>query len=211
MNSFHPPGYDEALKLNGKNELQKAISIECIDSQYLEKKWNISKRIDNSEGKRKKLESDLKKRREFLTMEYTDSLYPTFWATDLKQPSLYEIGSRQLRKFDLLEEKYHSKKEDKLKVVDDPYEHIQSKLSAYLKDFKKNKTDPHNPKRAYTAIGIYKRGSSSFANVHKPLVRGTIQPVKRNPPPLKMTKNLNQLMREDLRLNKGNLIYLQIL
>lgn len=203
VNSFHPRGYDEVLKINGKDEpMKKAISIECLDAQYLEKKWNNSKRIDESEEKRKKLESDLKQRREFLTMEYTDSLYPSFWARDLKQPSLFEIGSRQLRKFDALEEKYHAKKEEKLKIAQDPYEHIQSKLSTYLSEFKKNNVQHNNPKRAYTAIGVYKRGSSSFAHVNKPLVKGSDQS-KSNVPPLRMNNSLNKLMREDLRLNKG--------
>ena len=190
VGQFHPKGCDEYSKLNSSNQLKKAISIEIFDEDYIDKKWNVSARIKKKEEKKRLNDMDLLERRKFLCDEYTDSLYATFNATDLKQPSLFEMGSKHLKKFINENDSAQTINETKKIGPRNPYDHIESRLTTYLTGFKKRNVKI-NDKTQSNLDRIFPKSSADLARKNG------------NANTLKLSLNLNKVMREDLRQNKG--------
>ncbi len=209
---FHPKGYDEVLKL--RQECQKATSVECLDRSYLDKKFKVTERLKKRSRVEEQNEMTIAERRRFLTDEYTDSLYPAFLARDLKQPSLFDFGSRQLKKFNQQNENFYAKKNQVVAEKTKPYEHIDSKLRSYLRRMASecsvnSQVDATNKRRAKTAIGLFKGATVSKLATYKE--SGEKEKERwRDVAPLRLSHSLNKMIREDLRQNKGPVYFVEL-
>jgi len=207
---FHPKNYDELLKL--KEIQKKSTSVECFDRLYLDKKLKISQRLGELSDIKKMKEIAAAERKRFLTNEFTDSLYPTFYARDLKQPSLFNFGSRQLKQFNQDSDNLLTKKNQMNVEKTKPYEHIDSKLRSYLKkmgaDCSNSKMDTNNKRRAKTAIGLYKGATGNVLPTYKSISEKENK--QKSVAPLKLGESLNKIIKEDLRLNKGPVYFVEL-
>ena len=199
VNQFHPHGYDEVSKLSSKKGLKKSTSIERFDCTFVEKECRISSQFKNSGGSKRISEMNKQERRQFLCDEYTDSLYPAFFARDLKQPSLFEIGSQHLKKFNAETEKYYAKPEPVETEAENKYSHIESRLTSYITGFKNRRPETSTRRRNLNTNGLTKSISSARAYTSKD--KSMLD--KQVESPLKMSTSLNKVMREDIRRNKG--------
>lgn len=179
-----------------ENNMTKLASVECVDPDYIDYKFEITKKFERAHAK-VELSDDEYRKNLLATFETEyDTIFPNFYARDIKYPSIYEWG-------------YSSKKRKKAVNKDDVtqnqtlasaqrYSNVESRLAPYIRRKQHVFTDHLYERRSKTALNLHKFTSSKYNIYSKSVVE------KPQEAGLKMSSHLENLIREEIRKNNGN-------
>ena len=176
--------------------LTKLISVECVDPDYIDKKFEITKKFEKLHAKVEL--SDYEYRKNLLATFETeyDNIFPTFYARDIKYPRIYEWGERRKKK--TINES--DTNQNHMSANLNRYSNVESKLASYIRRKHTKITDNNYEKRSKTALSLHKFTSTQY-NYYNTGKVNEKEKVKDNC--LKMSSNLEKLIREEIRKNNG--------
>jgi len=181
-------------------DLYRLASVECFDFNYIDNKFGISKKYEKSQ--QKKEINDYEYRAQLLATFETehDNIFPKFTARDIKYPQIYEWGTKKNKKIKHNYDEYFDDDDNNNRSAkNNYYNNVESKLAQYIRSSQKKSltnNDKLNEKRSKTALQLHKYSSDPYNSYLKN--RKTTKNTG-----LKLSPNLDTLIREEIRKNNG--------